>query len=115
MPHARREEVVGHSIKASGIWQDGFVIIHRLSANMRAREDAEWQQYLLHVGDGTAPVCDKVSPCAIRLPEDMLLPPDSTHTDLVRHVCPGLDAAAHDIAHPHCPVEVRNSSVLEPS
>ena len=44
MPHAVREDVVGHSIKAHTLWKTGHVTVHSLATNMRARGDEEWRE-----------------------------------------------------------------------
>ena len=108
MPHSTRADVVSHSIKAHELWLSGFVSIHHLSQNMRAREDSEWSKYLLEIGDDVVPVCEAVSPFAIRIPDNILAPPQWSFIDLVRHVFPGLSDAARQSVLPNCPVEVRN-------
>ena len=74
MPHATREDVIQHSIKAHDFWKNGFVKVHALHQNMRARDDEDWREYLLAVGDGRVPVCYDIGPFAIRLPEHLLAP-----------------------------------------
>ena len=39
MPHASREDIVGHSIKPHRLWTEGYVSVHPLATNMPARED----------------------------------------------------------------------------
>ena len=109
MPHGSREVVVGHSIQRHPLWLGGKTVIHRLSQNMRAREDAPWPQYLLQIGDGAVPIVDKISPYAIRLREDIVAPADWSYKDLVDFVFPNLQARAREAAQPNCPKEVWGS------
>lgn len=108
MPHSTREDIVGHSIKSHRLWVDGYVIVHKLGQNMRARGDAAWRQYLLDIGDGVVPVCDAVSPFVIRIPDDISAPRDWSHHDLFQHVFPDLAAVSQQSVEPNCPVEVRD-------
>ena len=107
MHHVAREDSVGHSIKAHKLWRTGPVPVHSLATNMRARGDEEWREYLLKVGGGREPICGHISPFAIRVPDRILAPPGWTHTELAKHVFPGLAAAAKQRAQPNCPAELR--------
>ena len=44
---------------------------------------------MLSIGDGEEPICDHLSPFAIRVPDRILAPREWTHTELARHVFPG--------------------------
>ena len=106
MPHASREDIIGHSLKAHKLWRAGHVPVHSL-ATMRVQGDEEWRNYLLRVGDGQEPIFDQISSFAIRVPDRILAPPEWTHTDLARRVFPDLLEAARQSAQPNCPAEVR--------
>ena len=73
---------------------------------MRARGDEEWRKYLLRIGDGTEPVCEAVSPFAIRVPDKILAPREWSHTELARHIFPDLAVAATQSSQPNCPSEL---------
>ena len=102
MPHSAREDIVGHSIKSANLWIHGSVSVHSLATNMRARGDEEWREYLLRVGDGAEPVCESISPFAVRVPDRILAPRQWTHADLARHIflgwLPQLNKAPSPIA-----------------
>ena len=105
MPHGSREEVVAHSIQSHGLWASGLLRAHTLSQNMRAREDAEWREYLLQIGNGAVPLVPSIGPFAIRLREDIVAPEDWEYMDLARFVFPDLHTRAHASAQPNCPEE----------
>ena len=107
MPHSSREDVIGHSLKAHKLWTQGYVSVHPLATNMRAREDDAWRRYLLIVGDGTTPICEQVSPFEVRVPDQILAPRGWTHADLARHVFPDIAAAARQSAQSNCPPELQ--------
>ena len=106
MPHSAREDIVGHSIKSANLWINGLVSVHSLATNMRARGDEEWREYLLRVGDGTEPVCESISPFAVRVPDRILAPRQWTHADLARRIFPArlpqLNKAPSPIARQSC-------------
>ena len=107
MPHCSRDDVVGHSIKAHPLWVAGSITIHFLRHNMRAREDGDWREYLLDVGDGNIETLASVGEFSIRIRDDILAPRGWTSMDLVRHIFPELLAAAHQSVQPACPPELR--------
>ena len=94
MPHSSREDIVSHSMQNHALWRQGFVSVRHLGRNMRAREDEEWRNFLLEIGDGATPICEAVSPFAIRLPEAIVAPKHWTHHDLACDTFPGLQGAA---------------------
>ena len=53
-------------------FKDGTVQRFTLATNMRAAKDPEYARFLLEVGDGALPVCEQLSPDAIRLPDHLL-------------------------------------------
>ena len=73
---------------------------------MCARGDEEWRKYLLRIGDGTEPVCETVSPFAIRVPDKILAPREWSHAELARHIFPDLAAATTQSSQPNCPSEL---------
>ena len=73
---------------------------------MRARGDEEWRKYLLRIGDGTEPVCEAVSPFAIRVLDRILAPREWSHAELARHIFPDLAVAATQSSQPNCPSEL---------
>ena len=61
---------------------------------------------MLRIGDGTEPVCEAVSPFAIRVLDRILAPREWSHAELARHIFPDLAVAATQSSQPNCPSEL---------
>ncbi|CAK0827748.1 unnamed protein product [Prorocentrum cordatum] len=81
MPKASRDEIISHSLQYHHLWTSGYVQVHSLTVNMRARRDAAWQEFLLRVGDGTEPTCPHIGPQSLRLPDDIAMASDTPPTE----------------------------------
>ena len=74
---AGRADVVAQCIRNSAIWTDA-VETHQLTENVRAKDDPDWQRFLLSVGDGTRSHVEQLGPDVIRLPTELIYPLGST-------------------------------------
>ena len=79
----------------------------QMSENMRAKDDAEWQQFLLDIGDGKVAVNEQVSPFAICLPPQIVAPEEWTRTELAQRIFPDLAATSRRSAQPDCPSDIQ--------
>ncbi|CAK0903273.1 unnamed protein product [Prorocentrum cordatum] len=96
-----------HSLLNHPLWRAGVVEVHALTENMRARGDADWQRFLLDIGDGRAPTFPDIHPEAVRLPDNIVAPSHWGPEDLARAIyadiaasaarCVGGDVAAEDL------------------
>ncbi|KAL3827986.1 hypothetical protein ACJIZ3_022998 [Penstemon smallii] len=75
--HGNREQLVGASIVSSFIWPK--VTRLKLTENMRAKEDPEFMEFLLNVGNGRLPFLFDNN---IRIPQNMLIPFTDVQTSL---------------------------------
>ncbi|CAK0811873.1 unnamed protein product [Prorocentrum cordatum] len=107
IPRVAREDLVQHSLLNHPLWRAGVVEVHALTENMRARGDADWQRFLLDIGDGRAPTFPDIHPEAVRLPDNIVAPSHWGPEDLARAIyadiaasaarCVGGDVAAEDL------------------
>ncbi|CAK0808237.1 unnamed protein product, partial [Prorocentrum cordatum] len=107
IPRVAREDLVQHSLLNHPLWRAGAVEVHALTENMRARGDADWQRFLLDIGDGRAPTFPDIHPEAVRLPDNIVAPSHWGPEDLARAIyadiaasaarCVGGDVAAEDL------------------
>ncbi|KAJ1283783.1 hypothetical protein BS78_03G153100 [Paspalum vaginatum] len=91
LPNARKQEILSASITRSHLWQTCNIMY--LTENMRLRSpllsDAqrqrfhEFAEWLLQVGEGTVPSSpiDQTDASWIKIPEYLLLPPESRNLD----------------------------------
>ncbi len=57
-----------------------------LATNKRASNDEAYSTFLLALGDGRLPLTPAVAPNAVKLPDDVLAPADTTYADLAAWV-----------------------------
>ena len=106
--HIDRGEFAPYTIKAARVWQgERTMRAFSLTYNKRAEGDADFASFLQEIGDGTYPTLENNAgtpqldagaprvdhPSAVRLPESISMPPDSSPVDLLDWVYAGFDDA----------------------
>ena len=90
-----RAEIVQSCVTRSNVWMTGLVRAYALTDNIRAALDENFRNFVLSVGDGSAPYDLEHGKNCIRLPPELSLPPSArTSLELVRLVYDDVIAAA---------------------